>query len=256
MKTLPKVLPSYIIEKSAEAPFSVKWEELIGWFLVPKLGEALSWGMYDMPSRECNHVYDLKVTGKAKVHGIEGVELTAREAHYSGKKEVINRTFVAQLTDTHCRYLATMRTDGDIRNYITFLDGDEFMTCWGFGEDNCGNETNLSPKGDIKREGNVVTSVDKEFLLDIVGRYTVTIGGKKYDTVCVMDIETYNAGVVSEQFLDMNGRTILWRRFNRDDWAIDRYGKTWSEQLPENEKLVINGVTYVEWYDCITEYVL
>ena len=256
MKKLPKVLPNYTIEKSGVAPFDVKWEELIGWFLVPKLGEKLAWGMYDMPSRECNHVYDLKVTGKAKVHGIEGVELTAREAHYSGKKEVINRTFVAQLTDTHCRYLATMRTDGEVRNYITFLDGDEFMTCWGFGEDNCGNETNLSPKGDIKREGNVVTSADKEFLLDIVGRYTVTIGDKTYDTVCVMDIETYNAGVVSEQFLDKNGRTILWRRFNRDDWAIDRYGKKWSEQLPENDKLVINGVTYVEWYDCITEYVV
>lgn len=68
---------------------------------------------------------------------------------------------MAQLTDTHCRYLATLRMDGDIRNYITFLDGDAFMTCWGFGEDNCGNETNLSPKGDIQREGNVVTSVKK-----------------------------------------------------------------------------------------------
>lgn len=256
MKTLPKVLPNYTIEKSEETPFSVKWEELIGWFLVPKLGEELSWGMYDMPSRECNHVYDLKVTGKAMVHGIEGVELIAREASYSGKKEVINRTFVAQLTDTHCRYLATMRTDGDVRNYITFLDGEEFMTCWGFGEDNCGNETNLSPKGDIRRDGNVVTSADKEFLLDIVGRYNVTIGGKKYDTVCVMDIETYNAGVVSEQFLDKNGRTVLWRRFNRDDWAFDHYGKKWSEQLQENDKLIINGVTYVEWYDCITEYVI
>ena len=114
MKTLPKLLPNYTIEKSEEAPFSVKWEELIGWFLVPKLGEELSWGMYDMPSRECNHVYDMKVTGKAMVHGIEGVELTAREASYSDKKDVVHRTFVAQLTDTHCRYLATLRTDGSL----------------------------------------------------------------------------------------------------------------------------------------------
>lgn len=256
MKRLPEYLPTYTIEASKEAPFSVKWEELMGWFLVPKLGEELSWGMYDIPSRKCNHVYDLKVTGKAKVHGIEGVELTAREASYSKKNEVINRTFVAQLTDTHCRFLATLRTDGDVRNYITFLDGDEFMPNWGFGEDNCGNETNLSPKGDIKREGNMVTSLDKEFLLDIVGRYTVTINGKSYDTVCVMDIETYNAGVVSEQFLDNNGRTILWRRFNRNNWAYDRYGKLWSEQLPENEQLIINGQIYVQWYDCITDYIL
>ncbi len=256
MKKMPEFMPKYTITKKNQVPFSVKWEELMGWFLVPKLGEKLSWGLYYMPSRKCSHIYDMKVIGKAKVHGIEGVELTAREASYSDKNEVINRTFVAQLTDTHCRYLATVRNDGAIRNYITFLDGDEFMSNWGFGEDNCGNETNLSPKGDIKRQDNVISSANKEFLLDIVGRYTVTISEKSYDTVCVMDIETYNTGVVSEQFIDKNGRTILWRRFNRDDWAIDRYKKPWSEQLPENDKLIINGTTYVEWYDCITEYVL
>ena len=256
MKKLPEYLPEYRIEADAREPFDVKWEELMGWFLVPKLGEKISWGMYDIPSRKCDHIYDMEVTGKAKVHGIEGVELTAREADYSNKEEVINRTFVAQLTDTHCRYLATLRTDGDVRNYITFLDGEEFTECWGFGEDNCGNETNLSRKGDITRKGSEVTSVPKDFLLDIVGRYAVTIGGKTYDTVCVMDIETYNCGVVSEQFLDRNGRTILWRRYNRDDWAVDRYGKPWSEQLPDNDRLTVNGTTYVQWYDCITDYIL
>ena len=256
MKRLPEFIPEYKIEASDKKAFDVKWEELMGWFLVPKLGEKLSWGMYDIPSRKCSHIYDMQVTGKAKVHGIEGVELTAREAAYSDKTDVINRTFVAQLTDTHCRYLATLRNDGDVRNYITFLDGDEFMLNWGFGEDNCGNETNLTQKSDIQRVGSVVTSIKKDFLLDIVGRYLVTINGKSYDTVCVMDIETYNCGVVSEQYLDKNGRTILWRRFNRDDWAIDRYKKLWSEQLPDNEKIVVNGTTYVHWYDCITEYIL
>ncbi len=255
MKKLPEFLPEYMIEASSEKPFAVKWEELMGWFLVPKLGEELTWGMYDIPSRKCSHVYDMQVTGKAKVHGIEGVELAAREEAYSDKSEVVRRTFVAQLTDTHCRYLATLRNDGDIHNYITFLDGDEFMLNWGFGEDNCGNETNLKAKGDIKRTGNTVTSAEKDFLLDIVGRYTVTIAGKKYDTVCVMDIETYNSGVVSEQFLDKNGRTILWRRFNRNDWGIERYKKPWSELLPGNEQLTINGITYVHWYDCVTDYI-
>ena len=256
MKKMPEFIPEYKIEVSNKDPFDVKWEELMGWFLVPKLGEKISRGMYDILSRKCNHVYDMQVTGKAKVHGIEGVELTAREASYSDKSEVINRTFVAQLTDTHCRYLATLRNDGDVRNYITFLDGDEFFPNWGFGEDNCGNETNLAVKGEIKRIGTTVTSANKDFLLDIVGRYTVTIGGKSYDTVCVMDIETYNCGVVSEQFLDKNGKTILWRRFNRDDWAIDHYKNKWSEQLPENDRLTVNGTTYVHWYDCITDYIL
>jgi len=256
LKKLPAFIPEYTIEASTNPPFPVKWEELMGWFLIPKLGEKLSWGMYDIPSRKCIHVFDMQVTGKAKVHGIEGVELTAREASYSDKTDVVIRTFVAQLTDTHCRYLATLRNDGEIRNYITFLDGDEFMPNWGFGEDNCGNETNLTVKGDIHRAGNTVTSADKDFLLDVVGRYTVTIGGKRYDTVCVMDIETYNCGVVSEQFLDQEGKTVLWRRFNRNDWAIERYQKPWSELLPDNDRLTVNGTTYVHWYDCITDHIL
>lgn len=256
MKKLPEFLPAYKIEPSSEAPFPVKWEELMGWFLVPKEGEALSWGMYDIPSRQCSHVYDMRVTGRAEVHGIEGVELTARESPCSGQGEVVERTFVAQLTDTHCRYLAAFRTEGGVRRYVTFLDGDAFLPNWGFGENNCGNETNLSPKGDIRRTGAAVTCADKEFLLDIAGRYTVTINGRSYDTVCVMDIETYNCGVVSEQFLDRSGRTVLWRRFNRDDWAIGRYQKPWRELLPDNERLTVNGVTYVHWYDCITDYIL
>ena len=83
-----------------------------------------------------------------------------------------------------------------------------------------------------------------------------TIGGKTYDTVCVMDIEDSGCGVISEQFLDKNGRTILWRRFNRNDWAIDRYKQPWTELLPSNERLTVNGTTYVHWYDCITDYIL
>lgn len=256
MKKLPEFLPEYKIEESSLPPFSVKWEEVMGWFLVPKLGEKLSWGMYDIPSRKCSHLCDMKVAGKAAVHGIEGVELIARESDYSGKKDVEDWTFVAQLTDTHCRYLAALRNIGGVRNYFTFLDGDAFLPNWGFGEDNCGNETNLSPKGEITRTGSTVESIQKDFLLDIVGRYTVTIGGKTYDTVCVMDIETYNCGVVSEQFLDANGKTILWRRFNRNDWAIDRYKQPWTELLPDNERLTVNGTTYVHWYDCITDYIL
>lgn len=256
MKKLPEFIPEYKIEASTEAPFTVKWEELMGWFLIPKLGEKISWGIYDIPSRKCSRVYDMQVTGKAKVHGIEGVELTAKETSCSDKNDVINRMFVAQLTDTHCRYLATLRNDGDIRNYITFLDGDEFLPNWGFGENNCGNETNLVPKGDIQRSGTVVTSANKDFLLDVVGRYTVKLGGKSYDTICVMDIEAYECGVASEQFLDKNGKTILWRRFNRNDWAIDRYKKEWIELLPNNDRITINGTTYVHWYDCITDYIL
>ena len=279
MSKLPETLPEYKIIKSEKAPFTVKWEELMGWFIVPKLGEKISWAMYDFPNRKQSEQYEMAVVGRASVHGIDGVEITAKE-HCGGEHECnpesrnLTRTFVAQLTDSHCRILAESHYEGEIKRIFTFLDADEFLQNWGFGEDNCGNEVNLAPKGIIQRDGSIITTTptlsdgvavfEKDgqtftatpFLLDVVGRYVVTLGSKQYDCVCVMDVECYNSGVVTEQFIDKNGKTILWRRFNRDNWAFNRYKKLWSEKLPDNEKIIINGETYIHWYDCITDYIL
>lgn len=261
MKKLPEIMPEYTITKLDKEPFSVKWEELMGWFIVPKLGEKLNWAIYDVPKRNRTEYYEMQVVGKAEIHGIEGVEIavkqyTPMDCNKTDNDKIAERTFIAQLTDTHCRFLAESHISGGVKKCYTFLDGDEFIPNWGFGENNCGNEVNLSVKGDIIRNGSEITAADKPFLLDVVGRYEVKIGGKSYDTICVMDIETYDGGVVSEQYLDKNGRTILWRRFNRNDWAKDRYKKNWTEILPENERITVNGEVYVHWYNCITDYIL
>ncbi len=261
MKKLPKTMPDYTIERTDEKPFPVRWEEIMGWFIVPRLGETLSWAMYDFPEKKRSELCELEVLGRAEVHGIEGVEILVKEYEPMENNRIDGRNFnerrlVAQLTDTHCRILAESHESGGVKRYYTFLDGDDFLDNWGFGEDNCGNETHISPKGDITRDGSAVTAKDKPFLLDVVGRYTVTVNGKSYDTICVMDIAAYDAGVVSEQFLDANGRTVLWRRFNADGWGYGRYQKLWTEMYPENETLTVNGETYVHWYDCITSYIL
>lgn len=255
MLKIPKRMPEYKITPADGEPFAVKWEELMGWFLVPRLGEKLSWAIYDQPSREGGYYYEMEVVGKAEVHGIEGVEIIAKEGNFDKSKPCTDRTFIAQLTDTHCRYLAESHTVNGVKKFYTFLDGDDFLPNWGYGEDNCGNAINISPKGMIRRNGSEITAQDNAFPLDIVGRYTVEINGRTYDTVCVIDIGTYNEGVLSEQFLDKNGRTVLWRRFNRSDWAFKRYGKLWTEALPDNERLTVNGETYVHWYDCVSSYI-
>ena len=97
---------------------------------MPRLGERLSWGMYDLPDRRMTSRFDLCVTGPAEVHGIEGVEITAREASVTDPSDALEHTFVAQLTDTHCRYLATTFIERGVRRYVTFLDGDAFMPNW------------------------------------------------------------------------------------------------------------------------------
>ena len=262
MQKLPEYIPDYTIERLDAEPFSVRWEELQGWLIVPRVGQKLTWGMYDFPERKRTEYTEMEVIGKAEVHGIEGVEVVAMQfnpADYyrTGALDRVERRFVAQLTDTHSRYLAETHMEDGVRKCYTFLDGEAFLNNWGFGEDNCGNEVDLHPKGLLHREGNCVSGTIPREVVDVVGRYRVTIGGKVYDTVCVMDIECFNDAVASEQYVDQNGRTVLWRRFNRDDWAIDRFGgKPWSEKFPDNERLTINGETYVHWYDCISDYIL
>ena len=262
MQKLPEYIPDYTIERLDAEPFSVRWEELQGWLIVPRVGQKLTWGMYDFPERKRTEYTEMEVIGKAEVHGIEGVEVVAMQfdsADYyrTGALDRVERRFVAQLTDTHSRYLAETHMEDGVRKCYTFLDGEAFLNNWGFGEDNCGNEVDLHSKGLLHREGNCVTGTIPREVVDVVGRYRVTISGKSYDTVCVMDIECYNDAVASEQYVDQNGRTVLWRRFNRDDWAIDRFGgKPWSEKFPDNERITINGETYVHWYDCISDYIL
>lgn len=260
-RIMPAFMPDYQIKEAEGEPFEVCLEELMGWFIVPKTGEKLSWAMYDFPKRNRTEQCDMEVVGKAQVHGIDGVEIEAVEydpmdCNRIDGSDVAKRRFVAQLTDTHCRYLAESHVEDGVKKLFTFLDGDEFLQNWGFGKDNCGNETHIAPKGLIRKSGNIITTAKQPFMLDVVGHCTVSINGKTYDTVCIVDAGAYEEGVVSEQYIDRTGRTVLWRRFNRDDWMQESYKRPWTELLPENERIIVDDETYVHWYDCITDYIL
>ena len=263
---LPERLPEYTIVWKDEPAFSVECEELPGWFAVPRPGEKLRWGIYDLPSRRLDIAYDMAVTGPASVHGLEGVSISARvirPAETAGSGDPINDaveascggseewTFIGQVRDGYTRFLSAEHLEGGVRTLTTFLDGDAFMDNWGYGEENRGTPVRREARGLIRRSGSAVTAPEGACLCDIAGRCSLTLGGVEYDTVCVMDLGAYDDETFSEQYLDRNGRTVLWRRFNRDDWAVDRYGKRWSELLPGNERITINGRTYVHWYDCL-----
>ena len=50
MQKLPEYIPDYTIERLDAEPFSVRWEELQGWLIVPRVGQKLTWGMSASPS--------------------------------------------------------------------------------------------------------------------------------------------------------------------------------------------------------------
>ena len=150
---LPDFLPDYTIVWKDEAPFPVECEELTGWFAVPRLGERLLWGMYDLPSRKLDVAYDMRVIGPASVHGLEGVAICGKvlppknrigendpmkdavAASTGGQEEWM---FIAQEKDGYTRFLSAEHVEQGTRTLTTFLDGEAFMNNWGFGEDNCG----------------------------------------------------------------------------------------------------------------------
>lgn len=263
---LPKTLPEYSIEWTDGPAFPVECEELTGWFIVPRIGEKITWGIYDLPSRALDVSYDMAVTGQAVVHGLPGVSIhadvfepeppvpagdpmrAAVDASTGGQEEW---TFVAQEKDGYTRFLSAEHMEGGVRTLTTFLDGDAFMDNWGVGENNCGTPVHREPRGLITRSGNSATCPEKGGAADIVGRCRVTLGGVTHDTVCLIDAGMYEEGVVSEQYIGRDGHTVLWRRFNRDDQALGRFGKRWRELLPDNERIFVNGNVYVHWYDCL-----
>lgn len=254
MKKLPEYLPEYKIEKSDLAPFPVVHEELPGMFIIPRICENISFGMYDMPYRKQNGAYKLKVDGKVILHGIEGVSIQKSYNEVSFTEET---TVFAQLTDTHCKYLGGIATDkSGSQKITTFLDAD-FDDYFGIGENNCGFPTHRKSEGRIIQTDKGINIPVENDISDITGRFNVTINNVIYDTVRLIDFENSNqGGMLCEYYLDKNGRTVLWRRFNKNDWANQRYVKLWTEMLPENETIIVNGEIYVHWYDCITDYIL
>jgi len=249
---LPGRMPEYTIERMQQPPFPVHWEELAGWFLIPRLGEKVTWGMYDMPERKLNDICRMEVTGPAVIHGQEGVEFSVRWFDGSGtpREQSAHRNW-AQLTDTEVRMLGELYEKSGTQNLFTFADGEAFSSEWGLGFDGSwGKPIAIAPRGKITRQKNAVTCSSPELCMDVVDRCRLTLDGKEYDTICIMLVQ---GDVVTEQYLSRDGHTLLWRRFNRDDWALERYKMPWSQKLPDNERITINGELFIHWYDCLIE---
>ena len=251
MKKIPVYLPEYTIEKLAAEPFEVVHEELPGMFVVPRMGESVAFGMYDLPERKQTGAYRLTVKGKVSLHGVEGVAID--RGYYEGTLTEESTVF-AQLSDTHCKYLGGIFKEEDgSQRFITFLDND-FDEYFGIGEENCGFATHRKAEGKITMTGEGLSFPVGQDISDIAGRYQITINHRVFDTVRLIDYQNgEQGGMLCEYYLDKNGRTVLWRRFNQNNWGNQRSGKLWSEMLPENERLMVNGEIYVHWYDCITD---
>ena len=156
-----------------------------------------------------------------------------------------------RLTEDAVQYVAEWHIENGVKKFATFLE-ENFLEHFGWGEDNYGFPIQLKQDAHLKLvDGEIIC--DQKEAIGVIGRYDVTIQGKTYDTVRYV---LFEGDLIAEKYIDQKGRTVLWRRYNKDDWQIERYGSKWSERLSKNIHIKVNGENYVHWYDCITDYIL
>lgn len=248
-KTFPKLMPELVIEKVSEKPFSVKYEEIPGWLVIPRVGQKSSFAFYDDPDKRLTGVNNMDCVREAIIHGIPCVQVDVTE---DNDGEISQHTKFMRLTETHASYVAEMNTRDNTFYFGSFYD-DEWLSRYGVGENNIGRKIHQEAKGIAVLNSDGTVTVSKEECADIIGRYNVRIGTRTFDTVALLEI---CEGIMTILYIDQNGRTVLFRRYNRFNWKIERYKSLWTEKLPNSEILVVNNEKYVHWYDCISDYVI
>ena len=250
-KAFPDFMPAFTITKLDEKPFDVRFEEIPGWLVIPRVGEKATFAFYDEPEGRFTGMHKMHAIREAEIHGISCVEVNCEYIDPADQISDKHSKFM-RLTDTHAAYVAEMRVRDNVFCFSSFYD-DEWMARYEVGEGNIGREIDQKAKGVATLNADGTFTVTQEECPDIFGRYLVTIDGRAYDTVALAEVTD---GIMTVLYVDKNGRTVLFRRYNRFDWKMDRYKMPWTEKLPSSERLTVNGEAYVHWYDCISDYVM
>lgn len=249
----PCELPSLRIVPSRAKPFTVDRRELPWWFGIPEVGDLTLWTIYDPPEWKLTSVTEMRATRPAEIHGVSGVEVEVREWAPQAGWSDRDRTVYGRLTKDKVEWLAVSRLDGGKRILRSYLD-DGFEADWGSGE------RALEDRGQLQelRDGSLRL---KRRTAGVVGAgmFSVQIGSRRACT-CLRVIDTSGepdeGGELVEAYLNRAGRTVLFRRYNGLRWRTKDGDPTWLEKLPGHAQLVVNGVTFVHWYDCLTHTAL
>ncbi|MCX6377531.1 MAG: hypothetical protein NTU88_16100, partial [Armatimonadetes bacterium] len=113
----------------------------------------------------------------------------------------------------------------------------------------------------LKRVGDEQFEGPDQTAMSPVGAYDVCVAGRTWRCLRLIHQES---GALVEAYVNEEGRTVLWRRYNAaPEWSQDRVKGPYQtpgavERLRElgNHRIVYNGIEYVHWYDCMTDVVL
>jgi RNA polymerase sigma factor (sigma-70 family) len=251
----PRQRPEIRISPTDIELFSVDCRELRWWFLIPQVGEQSEWATYEGDDWRLSQVSRAKVIGSARIDNHDAVEIRTEEWSPEPGWSSPGRRMFARLGDDLVQWLGVEESTSDGVEIRTRLDA-------GFEEDWGSVERTLIDQGKFRAVGRDVYTFDSEVQPTGAGVSQVAIGERSFLCLRVLELgpavgeRPGEKSVLIEGFIDRTGRTILSRRYNARMWAVSEGSpwseRPWDERLPECSRLVIDGVVFIHWYDCLS----
>ena len=233
----PDTMPAYRITALSGPVPEVTMRRHPVYMVLPQTGSRAAFAQYALPDRKLCAVCETAVIGEAEVHGERGLRMEVRWRRGEPAEET-GIDLIAQTDGRIWRTLASESRGNGVTRTHTFLEGEAFTALWG-GD----MPVTLKRQGRIDKTGDCVTVAEGFDGADAAGRYSVTLNGRTYETVLVINVSSLEDGIVTEEYLDPDGATILFRRFDRADGTDDA------------PRIFVNGAAYALTKDCIPDAV-
>ena len=267
-RPFPQYRPEIRIEASQENPFRIDFKEMAWWFIVPEVGDRVRYGSYGPPKEDdapwrLSETVSLAACRPAVIHGRPCVKVEVENQHFDQDGKILKREedrhvkIWGHLAENAVEWIAvdSLRPDGT-RELTTFLD-EGFYDNWG------SSPRLVEDRGCLRSQtdGSFAKQADAPQITG-AGVFDVHIGQQHFTCLRVFEIEkeATERDVMIESYITQAGRTVLSRRYNGNRWAKrdappHNWGEemTWEEDLPHTDRMVIDGVTYVHYYDNLTD---
>ena len=241
----PATRPAIAITESDNKITQLDLPELQWWPIVPFPANRSMQATYEADTLEMSAVTEMVVTGPARVHDLDCVEIAVQERAIREDWDVPGRPhlFYARLDEKETRWLGVVQQMGDRKVLRTFRD-EWFAADWGQGE-----KRTIIDDGRYQRQPDgAYRTTDGQGIG--AGTYDVTIGEKTFHCLRVWDTAgspPSEHAELSEAYIEPGGRVVLFREY----WGrhMGKGDTDWAVKYPNNVKIAIDGCVYVHC-DC------
>ena len=245
MKTriiLPKNLTVEI--SKSDKNFDVKLNEIPWMFCDVTIGNKTVWGMYDNPAKNLTDSFVTETTRAAKIHGIDCIE--SKVIEYNSKGELNKELkYYSKVSEDALQFIANIYMDGETLIFDSIYDED-FQKSWGL-EDERKYQCNQL---ELVDNNTIVT--DLEHISCGTEVYEVSVNSIKHYCLRVIQRTQDIKDIMIESYIDEAGNTILFRRYNSQNFIFRNKDTDWKKEYPYSHIITINGEEYIHWYDCIS----